>query len=207
MHGWGKILPALLPPASVVCEGYVFTGVCLSTGGICLWSRGDVCHTHTHTHTHTYPGRHPPAQCMLGYTHPCPVHAGIHTPPCPVHAGIHTPLPSACWDTHTPCPVHAGIHAPPLCTVHAGIRSTSGRYASHWNAFLWFIYTKSDTRISPIYCAVSAEIDQFPHSSFQTISFLMSDLVLVSVNTPLRITLNGAFILTESKTDRVTIFE
>ena len=30
---------------------------------------------------------HPP-QCMLGYT-----------PPCPVHAGIHTPLPSACWDT------------------------------------------------------------------------------------------------------------
>ena len=24
------------------------------------------------------PGRHPPAQCMLGYTHPCPMHAGIH---------------------------------------------------------------------------------------------------------------------------------
>ena len=23
----------LLPPANVVCEGYVFTGVCLSTGG------------------------------------------------------------------------------------------------------------------------------------------------------------------------------
>ena len=22
--------------------------------------------------------RHPPAQCMLGYTPPCPVHAGIH---------------------------------------------------------------------------------------------------------------------------------
>ena len=34
--------------------------------------------------------------------------------------------PSACWDTHTPCPVHAGI------------RSSSGRYASHWNAFLLF---------------------------------------------------------------------
>ena len=33
-------------------------------------------------------GRHaPPAQCMLGYTPPCPVHAGIHPPP--VHAGIH----------------------------------------------------------------------------------------------------------------------
>ena len=41
---------------------------------------------------------HPPAHCMLGYTPPCPVHAGIHTPsaqcmlgytpPCPVHAGM-----------------------------------------------------------------------------------------------------------------------
>ena len=36
-----------------------------------------------------------------------------------------TPLPSACWDTHPPCPVHAGI------------QSTSGRYASYWNAFLF----------------------------------------------------------------------
>ena len=26
--------PRLLPPANVVCEGYVFTGVCLSTGGM-----------------------------------------------------------------------------------------------------------------------------------------------------------------------------
>ena len=26
-------LSVLLPPANVVCEGYVFTGVCLSTGG------------------------------------------------------------------------------------------------------------------------------------------------------------------------------
>ena len=25
----------LLPPANEVCEGYVFTGVCLSTGGVC----------------------------------------------------------------------------------------------------------------------------------------------------------------------------
>ena len=28
-----KVTP-LLPPANVVCEGYVFTGVCLSTGGV-----------------------------------------------------------------------------------------------------------------------------------------------------------------------------
>ena len=30
-----------LPPANEVCEGYVFTGVCLSTwGGVCGCSRG-----------------------------------------------------------------------------------------------------------------------------------------------------------------------
>ena len=54
------------------------------------------------------------------------LHAGIHTPPGPEPdnpPGRH-PLPSACWDT-------------PPCAVHAGIRSTSGLYASHWNAFLF----------------------------------------------------------------------
>ena len=34
-------------------------------------------------------GRHPPDQCMLGYTFPCLVHDGIHTPPCLVLTGIH----------------------------------------------------------------------------------------------------------------------
>ena len=29
-----------LPPANKVCEGYVFTGVCLSTGGACVAARG-----------------------------------------------------------------------------------------------------------------------------------------------------------------------
>ena len=32
----------LLPPANEVCEGYVFTGVCLSTGGHACF-RGGVC--------------------------------------------------------------------------------------------------------------------------------------------------------------------
>ena len=58
----------LLPPAIEVCEGYVFTGVCLSTGDCLPPSLG----------------RHPPGQTPLrGQTHP-------HTP-CPVHAGIHPP--------------------------------------------------------------------------------------------------------------------
>ena len=59
----------LLPPANEVCEGYVFTGVCLSTGG---------CLPHCML-GYTPPGQTPPAQCMLGYTP--------------------APLCSACWDT------------------------------------------------------------------------------------------------------------
>ena len=63
-------------------------------GGVCLWSRGGVCHTHTpwadlpqadtpqadtHPRAYTPPWADTPsAQCMLGYIHP---------------------LPSACWVT------------------------------------------------------------------------------------------------------------
>ena len=49
-----------LPPANEVCEGYVFTGVCLSTG------RGVSAPLHAGIHTHPGTrGRHPPGQ-----THP-----------------------------------------------------------------------------------------------------------------------------------------
>ena len=34
------LLLPLLPPANKVCEGYVFTGVCLSTGGLALCPGG-----------------------------------------------------------------------------------------------------------------------------------------------------------------------
>ena len=95
-----------LPPASEVCEGYTFTGVCLSRGGVSAPLYAEI-----------HPlGRHPPPSGQ--------------TPPRPVHTGI-----------HTPCPVHAGIHPP--CAVHARIRSTSKRYASHWNAFLFGIAFRS----------------------------------------------------------------
>ena len=33
----------LLPPANDVCEGYVFTGVCLPTGGTCVVGGGGLC--------------------------------------------------------------------------------------------------------------------------------------------------------------------
>ena len=41
-----SVLPVgckLLPPAKEVCEGYAFTGVCLSTGGACIVAEGGMC--------------------------------------------------------------------------------------------------------------------------------------------------------------------
>ena len=73
--------------ANEVCEGYVFTGVCLSTGGS------------------------------------APLHAGIHTP----RADIPGQTPP--WADTPPGQTPPG-QTPP-CAVHAGIRSTSGRYPSH----------------------------------------------------------------------------
>ena len=123
----GRVLITLLPPANEVCEGYVFTGVCLSTGGTIL---GNHSATHLVRHTLSYRppldrhladtpwedtseadtpyqtlplGRHLPVQCMLGYTPPSPVPGGI-------------------W-------------------------STSRRYASHWNAFLLFSIPSIDPKI------------------------------------------------------------
>ena len=83
----------LLPPANEVCEGYVFTRVCLSTGGGSTWAGTPLLGRYT-------PGQVPPrAGTPSGQVHPL---------------GRYTPT-----------------------TVHAGIRSISGRYASHWNAFLF----------------------------------------------------------------------
>ena len=66
----------------------VFTGVCLSTGGV-LPLVSEEClppplgkHYPSPRQTPFLPGRPPPKQ-----TPPCPVHVGMHTP-CPVHAGI-----------------------------------------------------------------------------------------------------------------------
>ena len=69
-----------LPPANEVYEGYVFTGVCLSTGGESAPLHAGIHHTllPTHTHTlgrHTPPGQRPPAQCMLGYSQQA---GGVH---------------------------------------------------------------------------------------------------------------------------------
>ena len=85
-----------------------FAKVMFSQVSVCPRRGGGFCHTHPWADTPS--GRHP----LLGR----------HTP-----VGRHHPPPSACWDTH-PLP-SACWDTPP------GIRSTSGRYASHWNAFLF----------------------------------------------------------------------
>ena len=83
---WGSLY--LLPAATKLGQGNIFTGVCLSTGGVCLSACWDIP-----------PGsRHPPDQ----------------TPP-----GADTP----------------SEQTPPQ-EADSSIRSTSGRYASYWNAFL-----------------------------------------------------------------------
>ena len=80
-----------------------------------------VCHSvHEGGVCHTPLGRHPPRADT-------PLHSVC---------GIQSPLPSACWDT-PPAQCMLG-YTPP---VHAGIWSTSGQYASHWNAFLFIIKT------------------------------------------------------------------
>ena len=70
-----------LPPANEVCEGYVLTGVCLSTGEVSASSHAGI-HTPPGRHpsgqtppgqrppwADTPLGRHPPStQCMLGYS-------------------------------------------------------------------------------------------------------------------------------------------
>ena len=55
---------------------------------VSLCPQGGVCHTHTPRPEADTPRAGTSDQCMLGYT-----------PPYPVHAGIHTLLPSAFWDT------------------------------------------------------------------------------------------------------------
>ena len=90
-------------------------------GTIWIWNPWDNTHdpfTHLESNWNDLPGRYTPR-------------AG--TPP----LGRYTPWagtpPSG---RYTPGQVHPRAGTPPP-TVHAGLRSTGGRYASYWNAFLF----------------------------------------------------------------------
>ena len=83
----------------------------------------------------TYPsGQTPPGLTLPG------------RPPWPDTPRADTSLPSACWNTHTLLPSACWDTCPCMlaythqCPVHAGIRSTGGRYTSHSNAFLYEVY-------------------------------------------------------------------
>ena len=71
-----KLVFPFLPPANKVCEGYIFTRVCLSTGGVCPIPCWDT--PPPPTEQTPPPGKHPLrastpwadtplAQCILGY--------------------------------------------------------------------------------------------------------------------------------------------
>ena len=89
------------------------------------------------------------SQCMLGY-HP-PTHPGSRTPgtthiPLPTPPGVDNPPGT----THIPSPPPRSRQPPrdqtPPREADSGIRSTSGRYASYWNAFL---FKRKRTRMFP----------------------------------------------------------
>ena len=111
---------SLLQPANEVCEGNVFTGVCLSTGERCVsqnaLGRGCVSQ-------HALRGCLPRGVFVQGVS----AQDGV----CP--GGC---LPGGVADTPT-----RTRGRPP--SRYYGIRSTSRRYASHWNAFLFLIVSSS----------------------------------------------------------------
>ena len=102
------------PYGNLFCEGYVFTGVCLSRGG---------CRPCTPPATHT------PATHVCPYTTHSPCHA-CPMPRTPCHA---CPLPCTSPAMHAPSTQPApSTHSPRYYEMW----SMSGRYASYWNAFL-----------------------------------------------------------------------
>ena len=114
MNQQPKVL--LLPPSNEVCEGYVFTGVCLSTG------RGGVhgCRGHAWLWG---------VMCGCGG---CMVVGGyVWLWGACVFAG------RCAWLQGGVCGCRGGMcGCRGACVGYDEIRSMSGRYASYWNAFL-----------------------------------------------------------------------
>ena len=138
--------PVLLPPANEVCEGYVFTGVCLSTGGHAWLPWGGMCGCSG-------------GACMVAPGGACVVAPGGHAwllpgGACVVALGGHAWL---LWGGMCGCSQggvcgcsRGGMHGCSgggMCGCSWGgmhgffneIRSMSGRYASYWNAFLFIV--------------------------------------------------------------------
>ena len=134
----GKI-HCLLPPTNAVCEGYVFTGVCLSTGGqVSASGLGGEYLPHP-------PGRspwadplgRPPGQTPLG-KHPRADTPRADTPgqtPPGRHPQGRHPLPSVCWDTQPPVQCMLGYTHPLPSTCWDTVNKRAVRIPL--NAFLF----------------------------------------------------------------------
>ena len=127
-----------LPPANEVCEGYVFTGVCLSTGeeDTCVVAGGG-----------GGGGRH--AWLLAGGMHGCRGACMVAGGACVVARGwgMHGCREGmhgcegwgACVVVGGACVVVGGMCGCwGACIGYDETRSMSGRYASYWNAFLCF---------------------------------------------------------------------
>ena len=145
----------LLPAATKLGQGNIFTSMCQE---FCPRGGGRVCAS---------------------------VHAGIHTPP----DQADTP-----WTRQTPPPDQADTHPPPgpgrpplgpgrpPREADSSIRSTSGRYASYWNAFLLNLRSKKLTSC-PVQNIWSREPFHFQRPLSNKRPFLNErHLLLLSVN-------------------------
>ena len=119
-----------LPPANEVCEGYVFTGICLSTGGACV--AGGACTVGGACVVEDVHGR---GACMVrtcmmggmcGWGSAWPGGGGSAWPGGMYGGG--TCVVGACM---------AGGHAWQGDMHSRRDGHCSGRYASYWNAFLF----------------------------------------------------------------------
>ena len=139
-----RIQVLLLPAATKLGQGNIFTGLCLSTGGgaVCLSASWDI----------------PPwEQTPLG-PDPTPgtrPHLRDQTPQEQTPPGAHRPRtrPPRTRNGRPP----RTRPAPPR-EADSSIRSTSGRYASYWNAFLWFLWRVSSV---PVWFDISWISNQF----------------------------------------------
>ena len=138
-----------VPPANEVCEDYVFTGVCLSTGGH-VWRggtcvAGGVCGGGMHGRGACVAGgacmvggMRGRGACMAGGVHgggACVVGGHVWWEACVAGGGACIEGGCVWWGCS--CQVGGTPLPPPHRYYGYGILSMSGRYASYWNAFFY----------------------------------------------------------------------